>query len=625
MKRKLVLRPKARKDICGVYVDGVVGYKVVNSKFSVGGRNVALSNPEEDPLWSGRHRGIFSTQSYGMIVDDNELGLDAAAAPGRKAEGIVIGFSGGHNDVVFHNAVRGLERGYIGEGTCMDMSNRAAVGLQFWCNQNENNHVDFRSRILTGPTAPPADEQSIRLNQGTHGRVADNTFDQNAGDYDFINDGYDDNLIGYYWAQPTTPYWPQNVSAGVLRDEFGTGGLPHIRPAGNCLSRSLRVSGLAPTTAEMAVALDDEKLQYGNSRYLYDQLIDGGDRDEVLTEIMSSWPQDAWELRGYLLAKSPYLSMDVLKDMMNKPGFPMAMKAEVCIANPDATKQEGFVKWLQYEAVYPMPENLIANVVASWVAKTYRTQLENSMAYHHDEMTQAAGLWLEKLSADTINDPLDSLRMVWQQVRSQGARYAEAISYMQVGEWQAARTVVANIPQEHVMKGDEMGERGRMLAVIDLLEVVDTDGRTDVDLTTAEQNVLELLAQDMHDRPSTWAQNLLCFYYDRCTPPVTGGETIPKSASDRHEPAIVAERPLLVVMPNPATTWATFEFVLPTTVQDAWIVVMDVQGRTMARMKVNQAQGQLVWDTRQVAPGLYHVELLNNGQRLQVEKLVVKP
>jgi hypothetical protein len=28
------------------------------------------------------------------------------------------------------------------------------------------------------------------------------------------------------------------------------------------------------------------------------------------------------------------------------PALPDAIKAEVCIANPDATKREGFVKWL---------------------------------------------------------------------------------------------------------------------------------------------------------------------------------------------------------------------------------------------------------------------------------------
>ncbi|HRD52501.1 MAG TPA: hypothetical protein PKY96_07625 [Flavobacteriales bacterium] len=45
---------------------------------------------------------------------------------------------------------------------------------------------------------------------------------------------------------------------------------------------------------------------------------------------------------------------------------------------------------------------------------------------HHTEMTQAANLWLEELSKDSIYDPLDCLRLVWQKLLSQGARDIEA-------------------------------------------------------------------------------------------------------------------------------------------------------------------------------------------------------
>jgi outer membrane usher protein FimD/PapC len=45
----------------------------------------------------------------------------------------------------------------------------------------------------------------------------------------------------------------------------------------------------------------------------------------------------------------------------------------------------------------------------------------------------------------------------------------------------------------------------------------------------------------------------------------------------------------------------------------------------MERLAVKQAAGQLVWETREVAPGLYHVALVVNGQRMQTEKLIVKP
>jgi hypothetical protein len=34
----------------------------------------------------------------------------------------------------------------------------------------------------------------------------------------------------------------------------------------------------------------------GNTRYLYDQLIDGGSTDATVQEIEESWPEDAWHL-----------------------------------------------------------------------------------------------------------------------------------------------------------------------------------------------------------------------------------------------------------------------------------------------------------------------------------------
>ncbi len=612
------------KNICGVYSSGVIGFVAKRNNFSLGSRNVPLTNPDEFPAWFGRHRGIYSFSGYGFIVEDNTL-VQAGTNP---TEGIVIGLSKDHNDMVFRNSATNLERGYIGEGQCVDLDERAVKGLHFQCNQNTDNTTNFWARFVSG--GGDAEDQSIRTNQGRSNRPADNTFDQEPGRIDFANDHCANNHISYWWANPDLPYKPiyvtvDPVTGACVTESNEVNGVPIPRPANNCASRLVRVPGPGPTPGMLAQAVVDEKLAYGNTRYLYQQLIDGGNRDEVLTEIMTSWPQDAWDLRAYLLGKSPFLTADVLKDVVNKAGFPMAMKAEVCIANPDATKKEGFIKWLEFEALYPMTPSMVASIVASWNAKTFRTQLENTLADHHTEMTQAANLWLEELSKDSINDPLDSLRMVWQQVRSQGARYAEAITYLQVGEWQAARNVVENIPQEHVMKGDEMGERGRMLALIDLMETVAGDNRTEDELTLAEQDALEAQMAPYADRPAVWAQNLLCFHYGRCTPPVTGGENEPKSALEVRKPFLTDEQPVLVVLPNPATTWATFDYTLPMEPENAWITIMDAQGRSMERLAVKQAAGQLVWDTREVAPGLYPVELVVNGQRLQSEKLIVKP
>lgn len=41
-------------------------------------------------------------------------------------------------------------------------------------------------------------------------------------------------------------------------------------------------------------------------------------------------------------------------------------------------------------------------------------------------------------------------------------------------------------------------------------------------------------------------------------------------------------------------------------------------------MPVEQGEGQQVWDTRQVVPGTYMVELTNAGRILGTAKVVVK-
>ena len=204
------------KNICGVYAEGVVGYKVVNSNFSLGDRNVTLTNPSESN-WQG-HRGIFSTESYGMIVEDNTL-VQAGTLP---TEGIVIGYSRGHNDIIFRNNTSDLGKGYVGEGICIqtgEMTN-SNIGLQFLCNGNTMNEYDIMARIATNSNPAEWDEHAIRTLQGDADRPARNTFDRNQGlppESDFKNGT--DWAIDYNYDQPNSAFEPIDVTSALVTDQ----------------------------------------------------------------------------------------------------------------------------------------------------------------------------------------------------------------------------------------------------------------------------------------------------------------------------------------------------------------------------------------------------------------------
>jgi hypothetical protein len=619
-RRFVVDRADFHANIAGVYANGVPGYQVKNCRFFMGERSIPLTHPHEQH-WSGYHRGIFSTESWAFLVDDNELAQDG---DNGLTEGIVIGYSRDHNDVVFRNKAIGLARGYIGEGVCADLtpSGTPIRGLWFLCNENDGNTINFGSRKII--IDPDHHTHTIRTNQGASKRPADNTFDQNAANgpsSDFtVTTTF--SPIGY-WHRNTGNYMPIYHSTGLF-----PAAATYI-PPNNCAGKIVGVpheppSGMPPGPLMETVL--ERKGAYADTRYLYEQLIDGGNTDAVLEEIQESWPQDAWTLRGYLLDRSPYLSTASLRQMVQRGIMPDAMVTEILVANPEATRQDGFLRWLQEESGHALPEYLLGMVVASWDQRTYRDALENEMALHHGEMTQAANALLHHYRSDTAQVPLDSVRWVWRQLRTPAARFGEALAWLEEDRFDSAATAIAWIPEEHRLGADALAEVQRMQDWIGFLQGVHGSGRTTLQLDSAEVQQLVALAGAAYDRPAAFISNLLCFGYGICRPPMTGGDDgAPKSLPRTELPAAGhLVQALLAIHPNPADSWVAFDYDLLVPPDDAVLVVRDVTGREVYRKALHEARQQVVWDTRMMAPGTYTASLINGKQLLRSEKIVIR-
>ncbi|MFZ1694998.1 MAG: hypothetical protein WAT74_17510, partial [Flavobacteriales bacterium] len=618
-------RAQFTDNIAGVYVDGVVGYAVKNSNFSIGNRNVALTNPEEFPRWLDHHRGIYSKRCYGFTVDDNTLYKTPSSPTDRKTEGVVIGYNGDYNDYVFRNHGRDLSIGFVGEGQCASTAagEAARTGLQMICNTNDNNAKNLSSRRANGQDLEEQVNYTIRTNQGDFWRQADNEFD-----------GWPQGLFNFKDFEATTlpsvSYWHQGSTLPWRPLSYD----PALNPAqlswpplaNNCAAKIPATIPCCPGMVLQDVQdfLEAEKLAYGNIRYLYQQLIDGGNTDEVVDEITAAWPQDAWDLRDYLLSKSPYLSYSVLKELNLQNKLPQAMFAQVCIANPEATKSDGFYHWLENEAPYPLTESLLAAIVASWEERTFRSTLEAQMAGHHAAMSQAANVMLEYLTSDEEACQIPALRGVWQEIRTPAARYAEALSLLDEGDFTNATAIVTAIPAEHDLKAPDFIERQRMLDVIAFLATVSGDGRGEDELTVAEQDALEALVDGQQDRPATWAQNILCFHYNRCVAPWTGEGGEPKSLPKprKESPAITQA---LSLHPNPTANWAVAKVMLPSDDATATLRVLDITGKQVASYRLRGKEPQLVLDTRMLGVGAYLVELHSGNVKLASEKLIVQP
>lgn len=138
---------------------------------------------------------------------------------------------------------------------------------------------------------------------------------------------------------------------------------------------------------------------------------------------------------------------------------------------------------------------------------------------------------------------------------------------------------------------------------------------------------LQALVNGQYDRPAAWAQNLLCFGYGRCRPPLTGGRTGEQrrfTATTQGQPEKLVQQRLWA-QPNPATQYTEIHYRLGHAPVDAWIFVRDILGQEQQRFKLPVSHGQVLWDTRQIPPGTYTAELMDAGARIFTDRIIVRP
>jgi hypothetical protein len=603
--------------ICGVYANGITGCTIRKNDFEMVQRDISFTHPSEE-FWGGKPRGIFTTETYGFKIHDNVV-HSAQADPVLPAEAIVVGYSRDHNDKIWKNTATNLSTGFVGEGVAASTEPggySATIGLQLLCNTNGNVEKNLSGRkVESAPTIEQA-FHTIRTIQASAGRGADNTLDGWSGEtekWDFYVDT--DHPITYYYRTGTGPF-PEHVSDLLL-----PAGIPYGMSS-ECTPQLISVD---PGVVGVAGMLLNARTDCGETRYLYEQLIDGGNTDAVVEEIVSAWPQDVWELRTYLLSKSPYLSTEALMELVDKPGVPDAIKAEVRIANPDATKKEGFLRWAEQDAVYPLPPHLIASIAASWETQTYRTTLEAQMADKHAAMTEAANELLDLYATrDSTGVPNDSLRWVWQQITTVAARYAESLLRLQADDFSGAQALVDDLDEDHKLSSAEEAEQARMQALVADLLNLKQQARDVRQLDPSEITAWETLIQDQYDRPATWISNTLCFHYGICRPPLTGGDSEPKSLQRSEEEKAIGAARTFRFQPNPASTFIMLDYRLLPTESAGMLHVLDAQGRTVATQLLKGNVGQVVLDIRGWAKGVYTARCSIGEEHAHAEKLVIE-
>ena len=140
-------------------------------------------------------------------------------------------------------------------------------------------------------------------------------------------------------------------------------------------------------------------------------------------------------------------------------------------------------------------------------------------------------------------------------------------------------------------------------------------------------NNLQTIAYGSSDDAAFQARSLLCFFFDECVEEII--DITNNTSSARIIPVEDAMLELtksltnLQVHPNPATDYVTFEYKLPEYVEQSTVIITSITGKVIKEFDINDAEGQLLWDTRTIENGIYFYALKRGDKTLASGKVSI--
>jgi hypothetical protein len=605
----------------GVYASNVQNLSVLFSDFNIA-KNTSDAGVCDGKGAKSSGYGIDLLGCTGFAIEENHF---APGSTGGLFTGIRCKDSQTQYDIIYKNTFDGLSYGNFAEGKNRDDVQWDNHGLEYRCNTNTDNSVDFEV-TTNDPLVSPA---MINGYQGYSNISAGNTFSQQSGvEWHFRNEGtqqidywwYTGNQIEepvYYCDPPPEPcfFIPNPIPIeNTCPSHYGGGG-------GGIGGKS--VSLTPEQFQETELTYLDALYDYNNIKSLYDNLEDGGNTQVLKSEIETAFPSDMWQLRSDLLGVSPHVSKEVLKTAAEKTDiFPESVLFEILSANPDELKNGDMISFLENKE-NPLPEYMIDMLKQIAGGVTYKTILKRQMADFHARKSQAALDIVRSILADSILD-MGLYRSWLDNLGNIGADKQIVASYVQDGDFTSAQTLLDLIPDIYGLTGDELAQYNDYKLLTEFQISLEQQNRNIFELDTIEIDYLVNIAEISTGTARTVARGILNFGYgyNYC-------DCLPADSSTMKSSVIGFNKPetdnglYISAKPNPADTWVAFDFKLPSYIERAVLTITDIEGRVITSFPIDAQDGQKIWDARKIESGAYFYAL-EAGSIRKSGKLIIK-
>ena len=588
----------------GINIQATKDVIIIRNDFFVGG--CVISNP-----YLNQNIGIHSNFSTNYKIEENILELSSNALPAIKHFGIVVKESGVSYNEVYNNEILNLHTGINAVDQNREISN-SFIGLQILCNK----FTGLEAFDIKVDVESSGNLSGIANHQGmiSNGASAGNEFTPNiGGEGNFQNNAW--NLITYYF-DPNLALAEPIFHTPIYVD-------PKISTPNTCPSQITGYPLTSSTLLTQTNSFYSARNDYYNLLYNYNQLIDGGNTPSLLIEIQNKWPQEAWDLRNDLIGISPFVSEDALREAAFTGILPDALLLEICLANPDATKNDRFIEDLEFNIPNTLPLYMIDMIRNSWSGVTTRTLLERNIASKSSEMNQLFGCVLKDIKSrdEYSNDEL----IQWYSERNDICDYYTISDiYIQSNNYDSAINIVNDILIYYNLEESQQIEYDNYLDYLDFRSNLYNDGKTIYELDSVDINVLLGIGEFYEGIASQHARNILCVVAGICEPCYGIIDTTQnKSDVSPIVPNNIPQYSKVSISPNPANNFTNLEWELSSIEKAVQININNSKGQIINSHKVEDIIGKLKIETSGLAEGVYYFEFISDNQILKSGKFII--
>lgn len=552
-----------------IHISAIDNVQIIENSFEVETKGVSLYNCSGYKVEENTFTGI-NNSGYGIFVYN----------------------SGYANNEIYKNNFINLNKGCYAAGTNSG-NMKPTSGLHFICNSYNNNN----NPIYVEPNG------NIDPYQGSTTVSAGNAF-VSSNNYDILNYG------GwlYYYANLSVP---TNIPSPNYRVTVRGGG------ANECLSyigTPKPIDGSLSSLATMTTEVEQLETQRT-------AIVDGGNTNQLETEIVTSFPTEAYELRNKLLAESPYLSDTILATTAKSENvLPAVMVKQVLKANPHSAVSDKTWNALE-ERTTPLPDYMLSEIAANEQVLAPMEVLDGNLIKKKNQRERVLNSIINYYQTDTLNSSETALIELLFNDNSLHNRYKLITHYIKKKQSTEAAEIFNSILSDFELTDYELHAHTQYEKVLDIQIELINNQQTYFDLTEVQKTELYEIAEDFGCRAGEYARNILHlidnaeFAYPEIeietqqamplAPFPNPNETFPVDENESN----------FKLYPNPSTDYTIFKYnISEYETLNAQFTIRAVTGKIVYTESLASPVDQLMIETGNFEIGAYFCYLTINGR-----------